>query len=274
MVLLSLNLDSLGLFIRVWLWISVPMSVFVLLWATWMNYRVIPRHQGGLKLAIEGWEGQDLPGGEGLSDGRGEKEPEGLEERVREGAEGEARERSDGELREGLQGKMRERSGGEGWDDMSSGKDAIYRGILWMKDKYEQYREQADRRYELLREELRRSEQRYQELMMSVQHSQDRPETVTDMRGEGERPARVVVATVAVGEAMRPAEESGEQIDLRSELDAKQLLLDELEAQLRVERLKTEELVIKLQGNSQLLLQVYQELSLAGKKLRIWEDQA
>lgn len=109
---------------------------------------------------------------------------------------------------------------------------------------------------------------------MSVQHSQDRPETVTDMRGEGERPARVVVATVAVGEAMRPAEESGEQIDLRSELDAKQLLLDELEAQLRVERLKTEELVIKLQGNSQLLLQVYQELSLAGKKLRIWEDQA
>jgi hypothetical protein len=274
MVLLSLNLDSLGLFIRVWLWISVPMSVFVLLWATWMNYRVIPRHQGGLKLAIEGWEGQDLPGGEGLSDGRGEKEPEGLEERVREGAEGEARERSDGELREGLQGKMRERSGGEGWDDMSSGKDAIYRGILWMKDKYEQYREQADRRYELLREELRRSEQRYQELMMSVQHSQDRPETVTDMRGEGERPARVVVATVAVGEAVRPAEESGEQIDLRSELDAKQLLLDELEAQLRVERLKTEELVIKLQGNSQLLLQVYQELSLAGKKLRIWEDQA
>ena len=274
MVLLSLNLDSLGLFIRVWLWISVPMSVFVLLWATWMNYRVIPRHQGGLKLAIEGWEGQDLPGGEGLSDGRGEKEPEGLEERVREGAEGEARERSDGELREGLQGKMRERSGGEGWDDMSSGKDAIYRGILWMKDKYEQYREQADRRYELLREELRRSEQRYQELMMSVQHSQDRPETVTDMRGEEERPARVVVATVAVGEAMRPAEESGEQIDLRSELDAKQLLLDELEAQLRVERLKTEELVIKLQGNSQLLLQVYQELSLAGKKLRIWEDQA
>src|SRR5258707_5334282 len=33
-----------------------------------------------------------------------------------------------------------------------------YRGLLWMKDKYEQYREQTDRKYEKLKEELARSE--------------------------------------------------------------------------------------------------------------------
>lgn len=42
-----------------------------------------------------------------------------------------------------------------------------YRGFLWMKDKYEQYREQTDRKYEKLKEELTRSENRYLELLTS-----------------------------------------------------------------------------------------------------------
>src|SRR5882757_472690 len=40
-----------------------------------------------------------------------------------------------------------------------------YRGLLWMKDKYEQYRHQNDRKYENLKEELARSEHKYLELL-------------------------------------------------------------------------------------------------------------
>jgi hypothetical protein len=46
----------------------------------------------------------------------------------------------------------------------------------------------------------------------------------------------------------------------RQQLDARQLIIDELEEQLRVERLKVEELVAKLQSNGQLLMNIYQEL--------------
>jgi hypothetical protein len=40
-----------------------------------------------------------------------------------------------------------------------------YKGLLWMKDKYEQYREQTDNKYEKLKEELARSEQKYLDLL-------------------------------------------------------------------------------------------------------------
>jgi hypothetical protein len=36
--------------------------------------------------------------------------------------------------------------------------------------------------------------------------------------------------------------------------------IEELEAQLRVERLKVQELVMKLQANSELILRIYKEL--------------
>jgi hypothetical protein len=107
------------------------------------------------------------------------------------------------------------------------GKDNIYQGILWMKEKYEQYRDQADHRYELLKEELKRSEHRYQDLLLSVEENK----------------------------SSLPA--TGQQ---QEQLDARQLIIDELEEQLRIERLKVEELVARLQTNSQLLLNIYQEL--------------
>lgn len=222
MVLLSLSMDTLSLFLRVWLWMSVPMSLVILLWATWMNYRIIPRHQGGLKLAIEGWEGQAWPIGEGLSAGSGETTGEqrvsrGEEEEevsVSHGGEVTLSHREEDGVSRGKEERVSrgaEERGGKG-----AGRDAIYQGILWMKEKYEQYREQADRRYELLREELRRSELRYQELVMSM-GSPD------------------------------------------------QMIIDQLETQLRAERQKTEELTIKLRESTELLLKVYEEGQRAGE---------
>ncbi len=149
------------------------------------------RAKGSLKLAVEGLRGQVL--GEGDETFRGE------------GGE-----------------TFHEAGGGEadGEEELTAtGKETIYQGILWMKEKYEQYREEADRRYEQLREEHGRSERRYQELLTTME--QDKISafgTVTNNR------------------------------------------IEELEAQLRSERLKVEELVLKLQANSQLLLTIYQEL--------------
>ena len=95
------------------------------------------------------------------------------------------------------------------------GKDSIYQGILWMKEKYEQYREQADRRYELLKEELNRSERRYQDLLLSMEENKS-----------GLPPA----AALAMVEA--------QYIQVCQQLDARQLIIDELEEKLRIERLR------------------------------------
>jgi len=124
-------------------------------------------------------------------------------------------------------------------------RDNIYQGILWMKDKYEQYRDQADQRYELLKEELNRSERRYQDLLLSIEANKDS----------------------APGAALAALEVQYNQA--RQQIDSRQLIIDELEEQLRIERQKVEELVAKLQTNSQLLLNVYQELekpAAAGKE--------
>jgi hypothetical protein len=48
--------------------------------------------------------------------------------------------------------------------------------------------------------------------------------------------------------------------EVRGQLDTKQGIIEELETQLRSERMKVEELVLKLQVNSQLLLTIYREL--------------
>jgi len=114
----------------------------------------------------------------------------------------------------------------------ATGKETIYQGILWMKQKYEQYREQADHRYELLRGELGRSELRYQELLTTMEQDKNRAlGMVTDNREE-------------------PA----------ADFDGKQGIIEDLEGQLRVERLKVQELVTKLQANSELILRIYREL--------------
>jgi hypothetical protein len=151
MCLLSVGVETLGLLLRVWLWISVPMAVIILLVATWMNYVRNIRPKTGLQLAIEGLGGDAPPGGGEMG---GEMIGDG-EESARE------------EL-------------------TATGRETIYQGILWMKEKYEEYREQADRQ----------------------------------------------LAAVRV------------------QLDLKQGIINELEAQLRLERMKVEDLVAQLRDKS------------------------
>jgi hypothetical protein len=139
-----------------------------------------------------------------------------------------------GETREDTAGDREEMNPGSGEEPLEwiDGNENMYRGILWMKEKYEQHRIQADQRYERLRAELSRSEQRFQDMLLRVEENK-------------------VSFPLTVGQ---PKE------ILPDELGAKQAVIDELEEQLRVERLKVEELIVKLQTNGQLLQQIYQEL--------------
>jgi hypothetical protein len=163
MCLLSVGLETLGLLLRVWLWISVPIGVIILLVGTWLNYLRTARSKAGLRMAVEGLgggvrPGDGEPGGEGMI-GRDDIVGEG-NERIAE-ANGAVRiAEADGAVR------IAEADGAENGDESdreeltATGRETIYQGILWMKEKYEQYREQADQRYELLREEFARSERR------------------------------------------------------------------------------------------------------------------
>jgi hypothetical protein len=165
--------------------------------------------------------------------------------------------------------------------DWNDGNENMYRGILWMKEKYEQYREQTDQRYERLREELGRSEQRYQDLLLTMEESKGRPSGVGQPNGSGQvhgagqahgtgqaHGAGQVHGTGQARGAGQPhgveraygVEEPHPYDLLAGELNAKQAVIEELEEQLRVERLRVEDLIVKLQTNGQLLQQIYIEL--------------
>ncbi len=55
---------------------------------------------------------------------------------------------------------------------------------MWMKEKYEQYRELTDKRYEQLREQLNRSELRYQGVLLELQESRNHALEITTNPGQ------------------------------------------------------------------------------------------
>jgi hypothetical protein len=58
-----------------------------------------------------------------------------------------------------------ERSVKDGEEDY---KENLYKGILWMKEKYEQYRDLADERCDRLKDQLARMEKKYEDLLAKV----------------------------------------------------------------------------------------------------------
>jgi len=238
MYLPTIDLYELGQYLRIVLWICLPLIIISLLVTTWLHYRRRLLDPGGLRLSVEGLDNgmepesiSHLPG-DSLS--YREHDPDDPAERGPGNAEHNPANRPERIPDDHAQHIPADN---DQWGKESvtewKGKDNIYQGILWMKEKYEQYRDQADQRYELLKEELRRSEHRYQDLLLSIEENKSIP----------------------------PA--TGQQQELNEahqQLDARQLIIDELEEQLRIERLKVEELVARLQTNSQLLLNIYQEL--------------
>lgn len=156
---LIINGYEFGQWLRVLLWICLPGTVFLTMLATWINYRR-GRAAAGLLLVEAG--GPDE--GEAFSVGR----ESGMKELTRD-------ERVDAEHttiepeRTATETERTaidsERSVKEGEDDY---KESLYKGILWMKEKYEQYRDMADERHERLKDQLARMEKKYEELLTRV----------------------------------------------------------------------------------------------------------
>src|ERR1700761_1419473 len=191
-LLLMISGYELGQWLRIVLWIGLPAGIMFTLVTTWLHYRRRLQTAGELLLAIQGLEDGPLQPerptfhDDGKEDGRVDRYHVSPEEE-------------------------------ELYKDEDY-KENLYRGILWMKEKYERYRDLSDERYEHLREQLTRVEKKYEELLASV--------------------------TSGNGTAIQPASE--EFMALRGQLEEKQRIIDDL--------------VAKLQNNSQLLMKIYQEL--------------
>jgi hypothetical protein len=224
MYLLTIDLYELGQYLRILLWICLPLIIISLLVTTWIHHRRRMLNPAGWQMSV------------GLDNGM---EPDGIQpngtqpERISHLPEDSLSYREDDpdqrtpdDHPEPIPAHNNPADNDQ-WGNETvtewKGKYNIYQGILWMKAKYEQYRDQADQRYELLKEELKRSECRYQDLLLSIEEN------------------KIIL----------PA--TGRQQELMT-------IIDDLEEQLRIERLKVEDLVARLQTNSQLLLNIYKEL--------------
>ena len=283
---LLINLYEFGQFLRILLWISVPLVVISMLVTTWLHYRRKRQLPDELLLSLGA-----MKAAEGLA------APPMLLSSVELSGNGQ----------ESLE------ANGTGVTLEPDEKENIYKGILWMKEKYEQYREIADRRYEQLKEELARTEKKYQELLESgVRPAVSAvPSSTTDRL-----PATDYIAAKAPGnlsdiemasypdlleEKNRQIAFLQQQLDQRIKnfhqaefevrenrnrtleleelqrrdlhlLEEKQAYIDLLEGQLVFERRKIEELVIKLQASSQQLLAIYEELDRSVKPANAHSD--
>jgi hypothetical protein len=294
---------ELGQFLRILLWIAVPAVILLTMITTWLQYRRRRSQPAHLLLAIEGG-----PAGEEM-----EKEliassfdGQTVDDRVEELAP-----QTEDEYKENL-----------------------YKGILWMKEKYEQYRDLSDERYSRLKDQLTLVEKRYEDLLEAASNGQPiaamqeqripaadgqvRPavgavtEEVADPGSIIEEEGITAAAAHApvegiplereershaqeleekfartrqrleeelsrlryqleeqVSRSRRQLEEqaadSSRQLEQQAihssrALEEKQRIIADLESQTRSDRQKIEELVTKLKNNSQLLMNIYQEL--------------
>lgn len=218
---LIINGYEFGQWLRILLWTGLPAMVLLTMLATWIQYRRSRLSAEMLVLQIEG-----VDEGDALS-----VEPEALP----------ADERVD-----------TERSVKEGEADY---KENLYKGILWMKEKYEQYRELADERhglllerYERLKGQLAQMEVKYEELLTRVQQANpslleapgtvSATPTVSDMAlGAGSSSAAATVSELPAEEVMeergQPEFSGGTGILVeRAEAGGDRIRIHELEEQL------------------------------------------
>lgn len=277
---LLINLYEFGQFLRILLWISVPLVVLSMLVTTWLHYRRKRQVPEELLLSLSRVKVGEI--------GREQTAPVIVPAVLESAAE------ISGNGHDPL-----EESAGEPVLDPDQ-QENIYKGILWMKQKYEQYRDMADRRYEQLKEQLTRTEKKYQELLEAASRNMSPaagmgyavPGTDNSAPGTGDPDVSDVEKASypdLLEEKNRQIAFLQQQLDQRiksyhqAELDGrenksrmleleelqlrtghllveKQVYIDQLEGQLVSERRKIEDLVAKLQVSSQQLLTIYEEL--------------
>ncbi|HEY4062051.1 MAG TPA: hypothetical protein VGM30_09135 [Puia sp.] len=147
---LLISLYEFGQFLRIFLWITLPAAVLAMLVSTYFHYRRKERGHEGVIFAMEGYGLLDTGGNARMGGDAIEEGSMDLAGRT------DLTDRTDSGSGEGHR---------EDFDVREDPNERIYKGILWMKEKYEQYRDLADRRYEQIKEELARAEKKYQDLL-------------------------------------------------------------------------------------------------------------
>jgi len=252
MSLLLVNLYEFGQFLRILLWISVPMMVIAMLVTTWLHYRRKQKTAENITLSMEGLDLSADPAvliaamnrrlvlAEGSVSPKAEPVPAGpVGTAVSAGV-------TDTEKPFTRQDPTRQDLPPQDLppqdlppqdlppQDLSpQDKDNMYRGILWMKEKYEQYRDMADQRIGQLKDALARAEKKYQDLL--------------DLPSGGPTDVHLQQQYAVA----------------QHQLEEKDRTIDALQSQLQMQWQKAEELVVKLQTSSQLLLNISQELDKA-----------
>ena len=246
MFLLLVNLYEFGQFLRILLWISVPMFIVAMLVTTWLHYRRRRKTQDEMALSMEGL---DLSAA-----------PEILIAAMKRSAVLPMLATADAGQNAGESGSAATEpglAGAEGTEpvleerEVIAPEDAIdnmYKGILWMKEKYEQYRDMADQRIEQLKEQVAKVEKKYEDLLAGRAPATTAAPLTTDQRIDTADQRIETVPTVQ------------DESHLQEQLTAKDRQIEELQTQLQIQLLKTEELVAKLQNSSQLLFNLSQEL--------------
>ena len=265
---LLINLYEFGQFLRILLWIFVPIAVLSMLVTTWLHYRRKRRVPEELLLSLSGVKAREI----GLAGTAAIAAPAILEFAA--------------EISGNGQEPLDEPAGEPVLDPEQQ--ENIYKGILWMKQKYEQYRDMADRRYEQLKEQLSRTEKKYQELLeaasrnrnpadggneVSAPQSDVEKASYPDLLEEKNR--QIAFLQQQLDQRIKSYHQAElesrdkktrmlelEEYQLRTGhlLEEKQAYIDQLEGQLVSERRKIEDLVTKLQASSHQLLTIYEEL--------------
>jgi DNA repair exonuclease SbcCD ATPase subunit len=207
------------------------MVILSMMVTTWLHYRRKRRETGGVFLSI------------GLNPGEGEDE---VFVPVRES------------------GKTGSRGTEDPEEEDQEYKDTVYKGILWMKEKYEQYRDMSDQRYERLKEELGKAEKKYEDLLTErnqqivfLQRQLDQRIKDFHLAEQEGREARGQIQQLEEQSA-RTRQRLEEEVDrIRHQLE------DEIAntgRKLEEKQRMIADLLDKLRNNSQLLLNIYQEL--------------
>jgi hypothetical protein len=154
MHLTMINGYEFGQLLRILLWICVPVAMGILLVTTWLQNRRRQKFSDGLLLSVEGVSSGEEEAMASAYHAAGIEEP---------GADAAAiNDQSKDDRVEEPPPRVAETFGEDDY------KENLYKGILWMKDKYEQYRDMADQRYERLKDQLTKVEIRYEDLLASI----------------------------------------------------------------------------------------------------------
>jgi chromosome segregation ATPase len=217
MYLLTVTMYEFGQFLRILLWISLPMAVIAVLVTTYLHYR-------NKRLQNE-WEGRALLSGSA----------------------------------DGLPGSF---SGEISHFSPAEDRNSSYQGLLWMKQKYEEYREQMDLRYGKLKEELARAEKKYLDLLDGPADVHDTLHTSEANGGAKEARTSIIEKEAALGLV---AEKNAQISFLQHQLDERIKSYHELEYQGQEERNLTGSLQGQcqdLQGQCQGLQGQYENLQM------------